>query len=67
MPKNENQKLKLYYLAKIMLEKTDEEHVLSMSEILKELSQYGISAERKSIYRDFDVLTETMGIEIVEN
>lgn len=66
MPKNENQKLKLYYLAKIMLEKTDEDHYISMSEILEELEKYGISAERKSIYRDFDVLTETMGIEIVK-
>ena len=62
MPKNENQKLKLYYLAKIMLEKTDEDHYISMSEILEELKKYGVSAERKSIYRDFDVLTETMGI-----
>ena len=66
MPKNENQKVKLYYLAKIMQEKTDDNHYLSMSEILKELEKYGISAERKSIYRDFDALTEHMGIEIVK-
>ncbi len=66
MPKNENQKLKLYYLAKIMLEKTDDEHYLSMSEILEELEKKGVQAERKSIYRDFDVLTEAMGIEIVK-
>ena len=49
MPKNENQKLKLYYLYKIMLEKTDDNHSLTMPEILQELEKYGITAERKSI------------------
>ena len=65
MAKNENQKLKLYYLYKIMLEKTDDEHGITMPEILKELEKRGITAERKGIYRDFDVLTDEMGIEII--
>ena len=29
MPRGQNQKLKLYYLAKIMLEKTDDDHYLT--------------------------------------
>ncbi len=33
MPKGTNQKLKLYYLSQIMIEKTDDEHALTMSEI----------------------------------
>ena len=37
MPRGMNQKFKLYYLAKIMLEKTDEEHYITMPEILREL------------------------------
>ena len=41
MPKSANQKLKLPYLMKIMLEKTDEEHGLTMSEILEELAKQG--------------------------
>ncbi|MCR4928450.1 MAG: WYL domain-containing protein [Lachnospiraceae bacterium] len=65
MPKNENQKLKLYYLYRIMLEQTDEEHGLSMQDILTELAERGITCERKSIYRDFKVLTENMGLEII--
>lgn len=65
MPKSENQKLKLYYLYKIMVEKTDENHGLTMSEILAELSEKGIESERKSIYRDFKVFTDAMGIEVV--
>ena len=35
MPKGTNQKFKLYRLAQIMLEKTDEEHYITMSEILQ--------------------------------
>ena len=54
MPKSSNQKLKLPYLMKIMLEKTDENHGLTMQQILDELSQYGVAAERKSIYSDFE-------------
>ena len=33
MPKGKNQKLKLYRLAQIMLENTDEEHYITMPEI----------------------------------
>ena len=50
MPKGANQKFKLYYLMKIMLEKTDDEHSITMPEILTELERYQVSAERKSIY-----------------
>lgn len=52
MPKGTNQKLKLYRLAQIMLEKTDEEHYITMPEIMKELGRYDITANRKSIYND---------------
>ena len=33
MPKGKNQKFKLYRLAQIMLENTDEEHYITMPEI----------------------------------
>ena len=65
MPKSEKQKLKLYYLYKIMLEQTDDSHALSMAQIIEELQEYDISAERKSIYRDFDILTNDMDLEII--
>lgn len=63
MPKGSNQKLKLYYLAKIMVSKTDDEHYITMPEIMKELEKYDITAERRSIYRDLQEL-ENLGIEI---
>jgi len=56
MPKSSNQKLKLLYLAKILQEKTDDRHMLTVSELIAELSKYGVSAERKSIYDDLEAL-----------
>lgn len=64
MPKGTNQKLKLFYLIKIMQEKTDEEHGLTMPEILKELEAYNVTAERKSIYNDFSTMGD-LGLEVV--
>lgn len=66
MSKGVNQKLKLSYLTKIMLTKTDDEHGLTMPQILHELGQYGITAERKSIYADFEDMTDKLGIEIIK-
>lgn len=49
-----------------MLEKTDDEHALTMSQIMEELERYDVSAERKSIYADFQDMTDKMGIEIIK-
>ncbi len=54
--KNSNQKLKLLYLMKILLEQTDEENTLSVPRMIEELERYGVSAERKSIYDDLECL-----------
>lgn len=58
MAKRENQKQKLFRLLEILMRETDEDHGLSMSEIISRLEEYGISAERKSIYDDFLTLEE---------
>ena len=63
MPKGTNQKFKLYRLAQIMLEKTDDEHYIMMPEILSALEAYGVTADRKSIYNDLRDL-EVLGIEV---
>lgn len=63
MPKGTNQKLKLYYLAKIMLEKTDDEHMITMPEIKKALEEYDVTADRKSLYDDIATL-EKLGIKV---
>ena len=51
---------------KIMLEKTDDEHGLTMPEILEELEKYGVTAERKSIYADFQDMTDKFGLDIIK-
>ena len=63
MPKGSNQKFKLYQLAQIMLERTDEEHYISMPEIMAALSEYDVTADRKSIYNDLRDLN-VFGIEV---
>ena len=56
MPESSNQKLKLIYLMKILLERTDETHSITMSEIIDALAAYDISAERKSLYNNIENL-----------
>ncbi len=63
MAKSSNQKLKLLYLMKILLEKTDEENTITLNEMIAELERYGITAERKSIYDDLEALRH-YGIDI---
>ncbi len=64
MPKSANQKLKLLYLLKILMENTDEAHNMTMNELLAALAAYDISAERKSIYSDLELL-RSFGIDIL--
>ncbi len=64
MPKGKNQKLKLYYLSRIMLEKTDDEHMIKMPEIQKELEKYDVTADRKTLYDDIEAL-KVLGIEVI--
>lgn len=66
MPRRENQKLKLLYLADMLRSETDAEHVLSMPAIIDKLAALGVSAERKSIYSDLDAL-ETYGLDIIRS
>ena len=45
------QKLKLLYIAKMLVEETDAVAGLTMAQILERLEAHGITAERKSVYR----------------
>ncbi|MCR5391030.1 MAG: WYL domain-containing protein [Lachnospiraceae bacterium] len=64
MPKGTKQKFKLYYLARIMTEKTDDEHMITMPEIKQELEAYGVTADRKSLYDDLESL-RVLGIDVI--
>ena len=51
-------RLKILYLYKILWEKTDSEHALTMPQIQSELEKYGVEAGRKAIYEYIDALRE---------
>jgi predicted DNA-binding transcriptional regulator YafY len=59
-----NQKLKQLYIMKILMEQTDEEHPMSVKELISQLEMLGITAERKSLYADIERLAE-FGINVV--
>ena len=63
MPRGTNNKFKMYRLARILLEKTDEEHFLTLPEIVDELKAYDIAPDRKTLYADLRDLQQ-IGIEI---
>ena len=61
----QNQKKKLLCLMQILLEATDEEHIMSAADLCKALEGYGIYAERKSIYAYIEALSD-WGMDIVQ-
>lgn len=64
MARSKNQKLKLYYLIDYFKKYTDEDHTVSVVELIDYLATQGITAERKSIYRDIEAIRD-LGYEIM--
>ena len=58
MARQSGQKVKLLAVRQLLLERVDEERPISTEEFLTSLERRGISAERKSIYRDMETLRE---------
>ncbi len=65
MAKSRNQKLKLLYLMQYLFNMSDEEHPISVAEMIDELARHDIAAERKSIYDDMEAL-RTFGLDVVQ-
>ena len=59
-----NQKLKMLYLLKIFYEETDDTTFFTLQEIIQKLADYGVMAERKTLYVDFDELRR-FGVDII--
>lgn len=64
MAKSERQKQKLLALAQLLETETDEEHGLTVAELIAALGARGIRAERKSIYDDLETLRDA-GYDVV--
>ena len=63
MAKSANQKLKLLYLLQFLMENTDENHALTMAQLLEMLERVEIHAERKSVYDDLQLLRQ-FGVDV---
>ena len=63
MPRSAQYKLKPLYLMRILEEKTDVDHAMTIGEIISELAGYDVKAERKSIYADLELLRQ-FGVDI---
>ena len=59
-----NKKLRILYLAQFLTEQSDEEHPVTLQEMLEHLGRCGIDAERKSVYDDIEQL-RLFGMDIV--
>lgn len=66
MAKSENQKQKLLYIIKCLMENTDSSHAITTPELITYLNDKGIKAERKSIYNDIATLNE-FGFDIIRS
>ncbi len=64
MPKNPNQKKKLYYLYRILHDHTDDSHGLTLPQIQEKLASFEIIADRKSLYDDIETLRE-LGYDVI--
>ena len=66
MAGQKNTKLKLLYLKEILEKYSDEQHILNAYDLAERLSlDYGLECERKSIYKDVDVLID-YGMDIIK-
>ena len=62
------QRLRTLYVMQILLRYSDENHSISSNEIVRHLKDYGVSAERKAIYTDIDILVKFgLDIETIPN
>lgn len=65
MAKTGNQKLKLLVLLRYLMRQSDEQHPVTVAQMIEELERHGIPAERKSIYDDLEAL-RLFGIDVVQ-
>lgn len=65
MARSSFQKAKLLYVMDYLLKYSDEEHPVTVAQLVRELDRHGISAERKSIYDDLEAL-RAFGMDILQ-
>ncbi len=66
MARSANQKLKLLIMKDYLLKNSDENHPVTIPQIIEELARFDIKAERKSLYDDLEAL-RVYGLDIVQS
>lgn len=66
MAKSSNQKLKMLIIKDFLLRRSDQDHPVTVQQIIDELAHFDIKAERKSIYDDIDAL-RIYGMDIIRS
>ena len=64
MPKYPSQKMRLLQVMRYLQMHSDEDHTVTLNDIVEELQRHGIQCDRKSLYVDIDALRQ-MGMDIV--
>ena len=65
MARSAYQKLKPLYIMNYLLQNSDEDHLVSMGQLIEHLAAHGIPSERKSVYDDIEAL-RVFGLDIVQ-
>ena len=65
MARSAYQKLKPLYIMNYLLQNSDEDHLVSMNQLIEHLAAHGIPSERKSVYDDIEAL-RVFGLDIVQ-
>ena len=65
MARSAFQKLKILYVMDYLLKYSDEQHPVTVAQLIAELAAHNIAAERKSIYDDIECLRE-YGLDIIQ-
>ena len=64
MARSENQKVKILHIAQYFLQNSDPEHYVAANDIIDYLEDLGITAERRSVYRDIYALRDEFNMDI---
>ena len=55
----QNQKLRIFYILQILMNRTDEDHILRAPDIIRILNEeYGMSCDRRTVYSEVETLQQ---------
>ena len=65
MAKSNNHKMALLYMMRELLLKTDEEHALNASDLIRALENMDLEADRRTIYSNVEILQD-FGLDVIK-